>query len=133
MALPVADTSATTVMGFIDRINAHDAHGIAALCTPDHIFVDSLGAPVSGRGQIEQVWEGYFSLFSDYRIEIEAVAATGRLVLLSGWASGKLRVSGAEWRIPAAWRALVRDELIAGWQVYADNKPVLDILSREGS
>jgi len=131
--VPVTDSTAAPVMKFIDCINAHDARGIVALCTPDHIFVDSLGAPISGVAQIEQVWEGYFSLFSDYRIEIETLASSNALVLMSGWASGKIRISGTAWRIPAAWRARVRDGLIAGWQVYADNKPVLDILRREAS
>ena len=129
----MTDSTAAPVMKFIDCINAHDARGIVALCTPDHIFVDSLGAPVSGVAQIEQVWEGYFSLFSDYRIEIETLASSNALVLMSGWASGKIRISGTAWRIPAAWRTRVRDGLIAGWQVYADNKPVLDILRREAS
>ena len=80
----MTDSTAAPVMKFIDCINAHDARGIVALCTPDHIFVDSLGAPVSGVAQIEQVWEGYFSLFSDYRIEIETLASSNALVLMSG-------------------------------------------------
>jgi hypothetical protein len=28
------------------------------------------------------------------------------------------------WQTPAAWHAVVRDGLIAEWQVYADNKPI---------
>ena len=131
MEVSVTDSTAAPVMKFIDCVNAHDARGIVALCTPDHIFVDSLGAPLAGLAQIEEAWTGYFSLFSDYRIEVEALASTDALVLLSGWASGKVRISGTAWRIPAAWRALVRGGLIAGWQVYADNKPVLEILRRE--
>jgi ketosteroid isomerase-like protein len=133
MEVPVTDSTATPVMKLVDCINAHDARGIVALCTPDHIFVDSLGASVSGLAQIKEAWEGYFSLFSDYRIEVETLASSDALVLLSGWASGKIRITGTAWRIPAAWRALVRGGLIAGWQVYADNKPVLDILRREAS
>ena len=35
------------------------------------------------------------------------------------------------WRIPAAWRAVVRDGQIAEWQVYADNKPVYELLSEQ--
>src|SRR5262249_20997386 len=32
------------------------------------------------------------------------------------------------WRIPAAWRAIVKDGQIAEWQVCADNKPVYELL-----
>ncbi len=127
----MTDSTVAPVKKFIECINALDPGGFVALCTPDLFFVVSLGAPLSGLAQIEQAWEGYFSLFSDYRIEVEALASVDALVLLSGWASGKVRLSGTAWRIPAAWRARVKGGLIAGWQVYADNMPVLEILRRE--
>ena len=119
------------VREFIARVNAHDPRGLCLLCTPDHIFIDSLGARLSGRTQIEQAWIGYFSLFPDYRIEVEALASRDALVLLSGWASATYRGSGHAWRIPCAWRAEVSGSLIAEWQVFADNKPVYEILSRD--
>jgi hypothetical protein len=31
-------------------------------------------------------------------------------------------------RTPKPWRAVVRDGQIADWQVYADNKPVYELL-----
>jgi hypothetical protein len=34
-----------------------------------------------------------------------------------------------KWETPAAWRALVRDGLIQEFRIYADNKPVYDILA----
>jgi hypothetical protein len=34
------------------------------------------------------------------------------------------------WRIPAAWRAIVHDGLVQEFRVYADNKPVYDILAK---
>jgi hypothetical protein len=34
------------------------------------------------------------------------------------------RSGGVEWKVPAAWRAVVRDGLIAEWQVYVDNEPL---------
>jgi hypothetical protein len=50
---------------------------------------------------------------------------------LSGLASATHSGSGAQWHIPAAWRATVAGtSIIAHWQVYADNKPVYEILSR---
>jgi hypothetical protein len=34
-----------------------------------------------------------------------------------------------KWRIPAAWLAVVNNGKIQRWQVFADNKPVYDILA----
>ena len=119
-----------TVRDFIGRINAHDAHGIVAVCTPDHCFIDNLGARLVGLAAVEQAWVGYFALFPDYRIEVDAMTSAGELVMSSGWASATLRGSGHAWRIPAAWRATVAANRIAEWQVYADNKPVYEILQQ---
>jgi hypothetical protein len=44
--------------------------------------------------------------------------------------SGSHAASGTGWSIPAAWKTKVAGARIALWQVYADNKPVYDILSR---
>ena len=32
------------------------------------------------------------------------------------------------WEIPAAWKAVVRDGLVAHWQVFADNQPVRKLM-----
>jgi hypothetical protein len=32
------------------------------------------------------------------------------------------------WTTPAAWRASIRDGLIAEWRVYADNEPIRQIM-----
>ena len=118
-----------TLKKFVARINAHDPSGIIALCTTDHVFIDSLGSKLLGHKQLEQGWSGYFSLFPDYRIEVEAAASQNTVVLACGFASATHAASKKSWRIPAAWRALVKGGQIAEWQVYADNKPVYELLS----
>ena len=115
----------------VARINAHDPSGIIALCTADHVFTDSLGSTLSGRERLKEAWAGYFSLFPDYRIEIQSAVAQDTLVLACGFASATHAASQETWRIPAAWRARVADGHIVEWQVYADNKPVYELLSRE--
>ena len=47
-----------TLKKFVARINAHDPSGIIALCTIDHVFIDSLGSRLSGHKQLEQGWSG---------------------------------------------------------------------------
>ncbi len=86
-----------TLKKFVARINAHDPSGIIALCTTDHVFIDSLGSKL--------------------------------LLLACGFASATHAPSQTTWRIPAAWRARVEDDRIAEWQVYADNKPIYELLS----
>jgi ketosteroid isomerase-like protein len=118
-----------TLEEFVRRINEHDVNGIVSLCTADHIFIDSLGSQMSGRAFLEQAWAGYFSLFPDYRIDVEAAASHDAVALACGFASATHSASKKSWRIPAAWRAVVRKRQIAEWQVYADNKPVYELLS----
>jgi hypothetical protein len=67
----------------------------------------------------------------DYRIEVESAASCERLVLACGFASATHAASRKTWRIPAAWRTIVREGQIAEWQVCADNKPVYELLSEQ--
>ena len=120
-----------TLEQFVAQINGHDPSGIIALCTAGHVFTDSLGSTLSGRERLKEAWAGYFSLFPDYRIEVEFTVAQDTLVLACGFASATHAASQKTWRIPAAWRARVAGAHIAEWQVYADNKPVYELLSQE--
>jgi len=78
----VADAE-RAVREYVARINAHDASGIVALYTADHVFIDSLGSRLSGRTRLEKGWRGYFALFPDYRIEIQGMVSASALVLTS--------------------------------------------------
>ena len=120
----------TTVEKFVAAINAHDSRRIIASCTPSHVFIDSLGAKVTGLANLRQGWDWYFATFPDYRIEIRGVMSERNAVLLHGVAAGTHAASASKWRIPAAWRAKVRNGLVSEWQVYADNKSVYELLSR---
>jgi ketosteroid isomerase-like protein len=128
--------SEALVRDFVARINAHDVARIIAVCTVGHRFIDSLGNVLTGHERLRQAWSGYFRLFPDYRMEIDSIAAVGGLAYLSGFASGTLapRTPDARpgtWRIPAAWRAEVRGDSIDVWQVYADTRPVDELLARD--
>jgi len=112
----------------VESIDRHDVAGILELLTGDPVLIDSLGAALRGRAELERAWRGYFELFPDYRIEVETRIASGSTVALFGFASGSVAVGGSDerraWRVPAAWRAVVRGDRIAVWQVYADLAPV---------
>jgi uncharacterized protein (TIGR02246 family) len=116
-----------TVLEFLNRINQHDVDQLAELMTEDHVFVDSLGNRVSGREKMRGGWRGYYSMCPDYWISHEQIFRNGELVAVFGSAGGT--ISGKEWRTPAAWLATVEKAQIKEWRVYADNKPVYDILA----
>jgi ketosteroid isomerase-like protein len=124
----------STVRSFIRRINAHDPEGLIKLCTPGHVFTDSLGRRLTGHVALLPAWQGYFSLFPNYRVRVSKLFASGSVVAVFGSAGGTLAgakdSSVSSWSIPAAWRAVVRHGLVAQWQVFADNKPVYELLTR---
>ena len=117
-----------TFQQFVTAINHHDARAIAMLMTTDHLFVDSLGNQVRGAGCMETGWSGYFTMCPDYWIHTERVLAEDVAVLAVGEAGGTM--DGVPWRTPAAWQAMIRDAKVAEWRVFADNKPVYEILAK---
>ena len=118
-----------TAQRFVAHINSHDVDAIAALLTSDHCFIDSLGGEARGREALRHGWHQYFRMVPDYRIDVERVLVDGSHVVLLGVARGTYSADGAlhaenAWSTPAALRALIRDDLVAEWQVYADNEPI---------
>ena len=117
---------------FVTAINAHDVERLASLMTSDHRFVDSLGAVVEGRDSMRDGWKFYFTMVTDYHLEINrcfSAEAANDETMLVGVASGsywsdRLKRPNSGWSTPVALRAVVRDGQIAEWQVYADNEPI---------
>ena len=129
-------TPTNTVIVFMDLINGHNAEKLAALMTEDHTFVDGIGQSVSGRDRMLDAWNGYFAFCPDYWVTHDAIFERGDRVAVFGHAGGTIAAGGSllkenAWRIPAAWLAVVAGGLIREWRVYADNKPVYDILARQ--
>ncbi|MGP0020035.1 MAG: nuclear transport factor 2 family protein [Candidatus Sulfotelmatobacter sp.] len=117
----------TVVLEFMDRINAADVDGLCRLMTEAHVFTDGLGNSFSGRENMRAGWKTYFSWFPDYRVSHEEIFQEHDSVAVFGTASGTFAVNGKlpaenHWKIPAAWKAVVRDGQIAEWCVYCDNQ-----------
>jgi ketosteroid isomerase-like protein len=123
------------VLRFLDRINQHDADKLAELMTEDHVFTDSLGNTVSGREKMRLGWRGYYAMCPDYWVSHEEIFSNGDRVAIFGAAGGTIAANGRlpagnKWRTPVAWLAIVENGLVKEWRVYADNKPVYDIIAR---
>lgn len=121
------------VLKFEQLINSHDAGAIAGLLAEDSVFIDSLGASVRGRDRLRVAWEGYFRIVPDYVIAHEEIFSHGEAVAIFGSACGTFSRDGEirkenSWKTTAAWRAIVKDEKIAMWQVFADNEPIRAIM-----
>lgn len=128
-------TPTETVLSFIHRINQRNADKLADLITEDHVFIDSLGQMVRGREKMRAGWRGYYAFCPDYWVSFEKILSDGNVVAVFGAAGGTIAANGElppenRWRIPAAWLAIVENGLVKEWRVYADNKPVYDIMAK---
>jgi ketosteroid isomerase-like protein len=125
---PKSEDATATFEEFVSAINSHDVEALALLMTPDHLFVDSLGKHIQGAETMRSGWRAYFAMCPDYAISIGKILTQSDSVLATGESSGT--IDNTAWRTPAAWQATIRSGQIAEWRVFADNKPVYDILAR---
>jgi ketosteroid isomerase-like protein len=123
-----AVVSIGTFEQFVAAINAHDMEALTSLMTQDHLFVDTVGNRVQGAQSMHAGWRGYFAMCPDYWIQIRNALSERDTVLATGEAGGT--IDGVSWRTPAAWEAVIRAGAILEWRVFADNKPVYEILAR---
>jgi ketosteroid isomerase-like protein len=121
-------TTAEILQQFVAAINGHDANAIGALMAGDHLFVDSLGNRVRGAASMEAGWRGYFGMCPDYWIRTDHVMAERDVALAVGVAGGT--IDWVVWETPAAWKAVVHQDKMKEWRVFADNKPVYEILAK---
>ncbi|MGA8104003.1 MAG: nuclear transport factor 2 family protein [Candidatus Acidiferrales bacterium] len=128
-------TPVEIVLQFLERINQRDVDKLAELMTEDHVFIDSLGHSVRGREKMRTGWQGYYAFCPDYWVSHEQILQNANTVAVFGSAGGTIAANGKlrpenKWRIEAAWLAVVENQLVKEWRVYADNKPVYDIMAR---
>jgi len=121
------------VLNFMERINSGNVDAIFAALTPDHIFVDALNAKFVSRETMCTAWRYYIKMIPDYKVSHEEIFAKGDTVAIFGTSRGTFSEDGKIkkenfWEIPAAWKAAVRDGLVAYWQVFADNQPVRKLM-----
>ena len=120
---------------FVAAINSGDVNRLVCLMTPDHMFVDADGSEHVGRDRHRQGWREYFDWVPDFRIEVLDRFVANETVVLLGRADGTFVQNGElkpenHWSVPAAWRVIVDSELVAVWQLYANQHAMHDIFER---
>jgi ketosteroid isomerase-like protein len=113
-------TSVTDLaLRFVDRINARDEVGLAALMTEDFRFVDYEGTAGTGRDPSKVGFRAYFDAWPEYRIIVDRIVVSGdNSVLVVGRAAGSHLGPEAEARATLVWKGDVRDGLVAEWRIY---------------
>ena len=110
--------AASVVRRFNDAISAGDLNELGALMSADHVFIDSTGSRVVGRGACLDAWGKFFAAFPDYRNVFELLTLRDDEVLIVGRSScSEPALAG-----PALWRAVVEDGRVREWLV-ADDTP----------
>jgi ketosteroid isomerase-like protein len=126
-------TNRQLVMAFVDAINVRAPDALAELMSADHTFIDPHGNEVVGREKMLAGWRGYFEWFPDYEIEVVQIFENGEEFGLFGYAGGSFKGNPERsWRLPAAWKAVVKGQRVTLWQVYADTKIPFEIIERGG-
>jgi ketosteroid isomerase-like protein len=127
--------AADTFLDFVNAVNAHDVRRLCDLMDTDHVFVDSLGQEHRGRAIMNEGWTAYFAMIPDYKISIAQFLVDSNTVLAVGEACGTYTRDGRlsledRWRVPAAWRAIIKGQQVARWQVYTDNEPIRALIRK---
>lgn len=143
----ISNSAESVAQAFVRAINRQDADQLAALMTPTHRFIDSLGKVIEGREKMREGWAAYFRMVPDYSVAIEELYPSGAptnrssfvgnsdpVVLMLGVAEGTYSRDGKlnaenHWQTPVAIRVLVEDGLVAEWRVYADNDPIRKVMA----
>lgn len=128
-------TDIELTLDYVNAINIANVDKLYTLMANDHLFIDAHGNKVAGKQNMKQSWIGYFAMFPDYKIEVNEILQKDSLVCILGYASGTYKNQKNDennnyWRIPAAWTAIIKDNHVKQWQVYADNMAVIDIINR---
>ncbi len=123
--------SKQTIYNFVEAINEHNVDKIYSLATDNHQFIDAHGNTIVGKDRMKESWIVYFQWFPDYKIEVTDIFANGDTFAVFGFGSGTYKGKETNnikkhWQIPAAWKAIVNDNKIKLWQVYADTKIPFD-------
>lgn len=123
----------STVLAFIERINAHDVEGIVGMLDEDYRFIGSSGDAFRGIGFMRASWAAHFRQYPDFHIEVDRVLGDDGSVAVFGMMRGTLSRDGElwdenYWEVPAAFKGVAEDGKMVHWQVYSDTTMIFDVV-----
>ena len=129
------DSRAQIALNYVDAINTADTDRLYNLMESEHLFIDAHDNKVIGKDDVKQAWISYFFIFPDYKIEVNEILERDSLICIFGYASGtyknlRNKENSNYWRVPAAWTAVIENDKVKQWQVYADNTFATEIHNR---
>jgi hypothetical protein len=104
---------------FVAALNAHDADALEALAAEDFTYIDSWREGVRGRAKVMAAFRSLVAIDPGFGIEIDKIDWRDPHVLMSGRVNSRQFGSGRR----AVWRVLVRDQLVAEFQAWAEGGP----------
>ena|SRR2546421_5079712 len=100
----------------------------------NHTFIDAHSNEVHGKEKMTVGWRGYFEWFPVYSIDVSEIFENGDTFAMFGFTGGSFKGKPENsWRLPAAWKAIVKDGRIALWQVSADTKIPFEIIEKNSA
>ena len=123
------------ITNFVDAINKHDIDEMVTLLAKEFIYIDSSGEQFEGIEENCKNWNEYFRYIPDYSLDVDDYFQKEDLIVLVGSASGTY-CPGSEyleensWKVPKAWKAIVKDSKLVYWQIFADNSKLMRIIKR---
>jgi uncharacterized protein (TIGR02246 family) len=145
----MSESERTVAQAFVRAINRQDPDALANLMTEDHRFTDALANVVEGREKMRAAWAAYFRIVPDYTVAVEETYNDGPVVVMLAVVGGTyVHPSGKDlspgtpnyapggqlkpenrWKTPAALRAVIEDDKVSEWRVYADNDPIRRLMA----
>ena len=117
------------VQAFNNAINDGNVEQLSSLMTEDHTFIDASGTAHSGVKEMTEGWKEFFHMFPDYKIEAVDITQNDSTIGVFGYASGSYKgIKNNYFRIPASWKAIVKEGKIKHWQVYCEMKEIEKIV-----
>jgi ketosteroid isomerase-like protein len=105
------------VIAFNDAINRRDLDCLRELMADGHAFIDSDDNVLVGKAEVVKAWEGFFSVFPDYRNDWSNVIRVGGTLIAVGRSVCSTEPAPAG---PAIWTARTVGAKVSEWRVYED-------------
>lgn len=117
---------------FVAAINRHDTQKLGILMTPGHVFITADQHKFESVEAAKESWEGFFSIFPDYKLELKEIAESADGLLVIANASGSLKgenATGKSFLIPMSIKVGIEGNKINEWQVFADASQIAAVMN----